>query len=67
MSVMTDPPSAPELDVAAARRRLAAAAEEAKRLEEQGEGFAALDAWKRYELIANAIAAHERRARAAAR
>ncbi len=64
MSVMTD--RASELDVATARLRLAATAEEAKRLEEAGEGFAALEAWKRYELIANAIAAQERRQRARA-
>jgi hypothetical protein len=53
--------STPALDLDDARRRLAAAAEEAKRLEAQGAGFAALEAWKRYELIANAIGAQERR------
>jgi hypothetical protein len=63
MSVMVEPGSAGELDVVDARRRLAAAAEDAKRLEERGDGFAALEAWKRYELIERAIAAHERRQR----
>jgi hypothetical protein len=55
---------ASELDLDDARRRLAEAAEEAKRLEDQGAGFAAFDAWERYQLIANAIAAQERDARA---
>jgi hypothetical protein len=53
-----------ELDLENARRRLAEAAEEAKRLEEQNAGFAVFEAWDRYQLIANAIAAQERDARA---
>jgi hypothetical protein len=53
-----------ELDLEDARRRLAEAAEEAKRLEEQNAGFAVFEAWDRYQLIANAIAAQERDARA---
>jgi hypothetical protein len=53
-----------ELDLEDARRRLVEAAEEAKRLEEQNAGFAVFEAWDRYQLIANAIAAQERDARA---
>jgi hypothetical protein len=56
-----------ELDLAEARDRLEAAAEEAKRLEEEGAGWEANAAWKRYELIKGAIAAQERRARLARR
>lgn len=54
-----------DLDVAAARQRLEEAAEEAKALEERGEGIAAHEAWQRYQLIADAIEAHDRRARIA--
>lgn len=57
----------PELDLADARRRLAAAAAEAKALEDRGRGFEASAAWERFQLIGNAIAAQERRARVAAR
>lgn len=55
----------PELDVEDAQRRLAAAAEEAKRHEDAGEGWAANEAWKRYTLIKGAIDAQERKQRAA--
>jgi hypothetical protein len=56
-----------ELDLDDAKRRLAEAAERAKQLEEAGDGFAAGAEWERYQLIADAIEAHERRARVAAR
>jgi hypothetical protein len=56
-----------EMDLAAARERLEAAAEEAKRLEDEGAGWEANAAWKRYDLIKGAIAAHERRQRLAGR
>jgi len=49
-----------ELDLDEARRRLSAAAAEAKRLEEAGDGYAANAAWIRYQLISDAIEAHER-------
>jgi len=65
MGGMTD--NGTELDLDAARQRLAAAAEEAKRLEEQNAGFAVFEAWDRYQVIANAIAAQERDMRARAR
>lgn len=55
------------LDVAKARRRLADAAAEAKRLEEKGSGHDAQAAWERYQVISDAIEAHERRARLTAR
>lgn len=55
----------PELDVEDARLRLAQAAEEAKRLEDAGEGWRANDAWKRYGLIKGALDAQERKERAA--
>ena len=55
----------PELDVANARRRLAEAAEEAKRLEDAGEGWKANEAWKRHLLIKGALEAQERKERAA--
>jgi hypothetical protein len=42
-------------------------AEEAKRLEDAGEGWAANEAWERYLDIEGAIAAHERSERAAKR
>lgn len=57
----------PELDVEDARRRLAEAAEEAKRLEDSGAGFEANEAWKRHQLIKGALEAQERKARAARR
>jgi hypothetical protein len=60
-------PARLELDLDDARRRLAEAAEEAKRLEDAGEGFAANAVWERYQLIADAIEAQERRARVAER
>lgn len=53
-----------EIDLDDARRRQQEAAEEAKRLEERGEGFASHAAWERYELITSAIAAHRRTERA---
>lgn len=56
-----------ELDLEDARRRLAASAEDAKRHEEQGEGLAAMAAWKRYELISAAIEAQARSERASNR
>lgn len=65
MAVMTS--LAPELDLEAARRRLATAATEARRLEEQNARFAVFDAWDRYQLIASAIKAEERRRRVAER
>lgn len=57
----------PELDLADAIRRRDAAAAKAKHFEEQGEGWAALDAWKEYELISAAIQAQERCLRASQR
>jgi hypothetical protein len=59
--------SGTELDLDDARRRLAAAAEDAKRHEERGEGWAAMAAWKRYEMISAAIEAQARSERAAGR
>jgi hypothetical protein len=50
----------PEMDVADAIARREHAAEQAKRLEDEGDGWAALAAWKEYELIAAAIDAQER-------
>jgi hypothetical protein len=67
MACMATPDRRPELDIEDAQRRMRAAAEEAKRLEDAGRGFAANAAWERYRLIGQAIAAQERRARAAAR
>jgi hypothetical protein len=64
---MTAPRPERELDVIRARERLEAAAEEAKRLEDEGVGFAAGEAWERYELIKKAIAAQERSERVARR
>jgi len=58
---------APELDLADARRRLLAAGEEAKRLEDAGQGREANAAWERYEIIRGAIEAQERSARVARR
>lgn len=57
----------PELDIEDARRRLLVTAEEAKRLEDVGDGWAANDAWEHYLTLKNAIAAQERVARIAAR
>jgi hypothetical protein len=65
MPSMTD--ASPELDLADARRRLRAAAGEAKRLEDAGQGFEANREWERYELIRGAIEAQERTARVAER
>lgn len=59
--------SSAELDVADAIERRDRAAATAKRLEEAGEGWAALEAWKEYELISAAIAAQERSRAAEAR
>ena len=59
--------SAAELDVADAIERRERAAATAKRLEEDGDGWAALAAWKEYELISTAIAAQERSRAAEAR
>lgn len=56
-----------ELDVADAIERRDRAAATAKRLEEVGEGWAALAAWKEYELISTAIRAQERSRAAEAR
>ncbi len=67
MTAMITPPPGAELDVGDARRRLHAAAQEAKHLEDAGRGFEANAAWERYELIAGALEAHERRARVARR
>lgn len=67
MIVMTTPSRGAALDVEDARLRLRAAAEEAKRLEDAGRGFEANAAWERYELIAGALEANERRARVARR
>jgi hypothetical protein len=50
----------PELDLVGAIERRDRAAATAKRLEADGEGWAALAAWKEYELISAAIAAQER-------
>ena len=49
-----------ELDVADAIERRDRAAVMAKRLEDAGDGWAALAAWKEYELISSAISAQER-------
>jgi hypothetical protein len=57
----------PELDIEDARRRLLVTAEEAKQLEDRGDGWAANEAWERYLDIEAAIAAQERSAHAAAR
>jgi hypothetical protein len=57
----------PELDVAYARQRMLDAAEEAKRLEDAGEGWAANEAWERYLDLEGAIAAQERIERIAMR
>jgi len=57
----------PELDVEDAKRRMLATAEEAKRLEDAGEGWAANEAWERYLDIEGAIAAQERIGRVAMR
>ncbi len=56
-----------ELDVANAIERRDRAAARAKYLEEDGEGWAALAAWKEYELISAAISAQERSQAAEAR
>ena len=61
------PNRAPELDVEDARRRMLETAEEAKRLEDAGEGWAANEAWERYLDLEGAIAAQERSERAAKR
>lgn len=55
----------PELDVVEAKRRMLEVAEEAKRLEDAGEGWAANEAWELYLDLEGAIAAHERSERAA--
>lgn len=57
----------PELDLVDAVQRRDLAAARAKQLEEQGEGWAALEAWKEYELISAAIEGQERSEKAAAR
>jgi hypothetical protein len=57
----------PELDVAEATRRMFDAAEEAKRLEDAGEGWAANETWELYLGIKAAIAAQARSTRAAER
>jgi hypothetical protein len=56
-----------ELDLIDAQRRMGQVAEEAKRLEDDGDGWAANDAWEHYLTLKNAIAAQERVARIAAR
>lgn len=66
ISPMNDGPQT-ELDIEQASRRLADAAEAAKRLEEAGQGFEAHAAWDRYLGIKRAIEAQERSARAARR
>jgi hypothetical protein len=55
----------PELDLEDARRRLAEAAEDAKRLEDAGAGWQANEAWKRHLLIKGALEAQERKEHAA--
>jgi hypothetical protein len=67
MSTLPTPNKTPELDVEDARRRMLETAEEAKRLEDAGEGWAANEAWERYLDLEGAIAAHERSERAAKR
>jgi len=57
----------PELDVAEATQRMLDAAEQAKRLEDAGEGWAANEMWELYLGIEAAIAAQARSARAAER
>lgn len=57
----------PALDDDDARRRMDEAAAEAKRLQAEGRGWEAFDAWDRYQLIQRARAAQERSRRAAAR
>ncbi|HEX4837777.1 MAG TPA: hypothetical protein VFV03_04545 [Solirubrobacteraceae bacterium] len=57
----------PELDIEDAKRRLLVTAEEAKRLEEGGDGWAANEVWEDYLDLEAAIAAQERSMRAAAR
>ncbi len=59
--------ASPELDVADARRRLLETADEAKRLEDAGDGWAANEAWEKYLTIEGAITAHERLERVARR
>ena len=60
-------PITPELDVEDATRRMLEAAEEAKRLEDAGDGWAANETWELYLGIKAAIAAQARSARAAER
>lgn len=67
MSTLPTPNKTPELDVEDARRRMLETAEEAKRLEDAGEGWAANEAWERYLDLEGAIVAHERSERAAKR
>jgi hypothetical protein len=67
MSTLPKPNKIPELDVEDARRRMLEAAEEAKRLEDAGEGWAANEMWELYLGIEAAIAAQARSARAAER
>jgi hypothetical protein len=50
----------PELDIADAKRRMLHTAEEAKRLEDAGQGWEANDAWENYLTIKNAITAQQR-------
>jgi hypothetical protein len=57
----------PELNVVEAKQRMLDVAEEAKRLEDAGEGWAANEAWELYLGIKAAIAAQARSARAAER
>jgi hypothetical protein len=66
MQAMSTEPRA-EMDIDDARRRLSQAAQEAKALEDAGGGYASNAAWERYQLIADAIEAQERRARLAQR
>ncbi|MFI4991831.1 MAG: hypothetical protein ACHQHO_13075 [Solirubrobacterales bacterium] len=67
MSTLPKPDRTPELDVEDARRRMLETAEEAKRLEDAGEGWAANEMWELYLGIEAAIAAQARSARAAER
>jgi hypothetical protein len=59
--------TAPELDIEDAKRRMLVVAEDAKRLEDAGDGWAANDVWEHYLTLEKAIAAQERVARVAAR
>ena len=63
MFTMTEP----ELDLVDAAERRDRAAAKAKQLEEHDDGWAALQAWKEYELISAAIEGEKRSRGAAAR